>query len=69
MHCIKEVWHQSVVQIIIDNAQTYKLAAAIVEPIIHIFWPCLVHTLNFDLKIICAANNTEANEATYKECN
>ena len=67
---IKEIRHEKVVQVITDNANVMKSAGALTEgEYPKIFWtPCVVHTLNLDLKNICAAKNTEKNEVTYEEC-
>ena len=54
-NAIKEIGHEKIVQVIIDNAK--------------IFWtPYIVHTFNLALKNICAAKNTEKNEVTFEEC-
>ena len=67
---IKEIGHEKVVQVIIDNASVMKSTGALIEgEYPKIFWtPCVVHTLNLVLKNICAAKNTEKNEITYGEC-
>ncbi|XP_030959058.1 uncharacterized protein LOC115981007 [Quercus lobata] len=67
---IKEIGHEKVVQVIIDNANVMKSARALIEgECPKIFWTtCVVHTLNLALKNICAAKNTEKNEVTYEEC-
>ena len=58
---IKEIGHEKVVQVIIDNASVMKSAGALIEgEYPKIFWtPRVVHTLNLALKNICAAKNTE----------
>ena len=54
-NAIKEIGHEKIFQVIIDNAK--------------IFWtPCVVHTFNLALKNICAAKNTKKNEVTFEEC-
>ncbi|KAH1107031.1 hypothetical protein J1N35_010799 [Gossypium stocksii] len=64
---ISEVEAQNVVQVITDNALVCKAMGSLAEtqhP--QIFWtPYVVHTLNFALKNICAAKNTQKNEVTY----
>ncbi|XP_050205791.1 uncharacterized protein LOC126655601 isoform X1 [Mercurialis annua] len=67
---IDEIGHQSVVQIITDNARNCKAAGEIIEGMYpHIYWtPCVVHTLNLALKNICAAKNVENNIEVYDEC-
>ena len=54
---IKEIGHEKVVQVNIDNAIVMKSAGALIESEYpKIFWtPCVVHTLNLVLKNICAA--------------
>ena len=66
----KEIGHEKVIQVIIDNASEMKFARALIEcEYPKIFWtPCVVHTLNLALKNICATKNTEKNEVTYEEC-
>ena len=70
LRAIGEVWHQNVVQVIMDNTPVCKAASGDVKiryP--HIFWTLdIIHTLNLALKNICAAKNTEANEVVYEEC-
>ncbi len=58
------------VQVIIDDASKYKGAGKIIEGMFpHIYWtPCIMHTLNFALKYICAAKNLETNQETYDVC-
>ena len=65
-----EVGRQNVVQIITDSAPVLKSIGSIVEAEYPtIFWsPCVVHTLNLTLKIICAAKYFLHNEVTYNEC-
>ncbi|KAG8382568.1 hypothetical protein BUALT_Bualt05G0091100 [Buddleja alternifolia] len=65
-----EVGVANLVQTITDNALVCKAASLLVEQAHpHVFWiPCVVHTLNLALKIICAAKNTQENEITYNEC-
>ena len=54
-NAIKDIGHEKIVQVIIDNAK--------------IFWtPCVVHTFNLVLKNICVAKNTKKNEVTFEEC-
>lgn len=52
---IKEIGHEKVVQVIIDNASVMKSVGALIEgEYPKIFWtPCVVHTLNLALKNIC----------------
>ena len=65
----KEIGHEKVVQVIIDNASVMKFARALIGEYPKIFWtPCVVYTLNLALKNICATKNTEKNEVTYEEC-
>ena len=55
----KEIGHEKVVQVIINNASVMKFAI-IEDEYPKIFWtPCVVHTLNLALKNICATKNTE----------
>ena len=65
-----EVGRHNVVQIITDSAPVLKSTGSIVEAEYPtIFWsPCVVHTLNLTLKIICAAKYSLHNEFTYNEC-
>ncbi|XP_030924786.1 uncharacterized protein LOC115951779 [Quercus lobata] len=67
---IKDIGHEKVVQVIIDNVSVMKFVGALIEgEYPKIFWtPCVVHTLNLVLKNICAKKNTEKNEVTYEEC-
>ena len=65
----KEIGHEKVVQVIIDNASVMKFARVLIGEYPKIFWtPCVVHTLNPVLKNICATKNIEKNEVTYEEC-
>ena len=66
---LKEIEHEKVVQVIIDNASVMKFTGALIEgEYPKIFWtPCVVHTLNLALKNICVAKNTKKNEITYEE--
>ncbi|KAL6578675.1 hypothetical protein OROMI_008891 [Orobanche minor] len=68
--CIDSVGHQSVVQVITDNAPVCRGAGLLIEnQFPHIFWtPYVVHTLNLALKNICAVKNSEANAETFQEC-
>ncbi|GAV72516.1 DUF659 domain-containing protein [Cephalotus follicularis] len=68
---ILEVGPHNVVQVVTNNALVCKVAGLLIETQYpHIFWtPCVVHTLNLALKIICAAKHTEANEVVFEECN
>ena len=65
---IKEIGHDKVVQVIIDNTSVMKSARVLIKgEYLKIFWtPCVVHTLNLALKNICAAKNIEKNEVTYE---
>ncbi|KAG8390839.1 hypothetical protein BUALT_Bualt01G0125200 [Buddleja alternifolia] len=67
---IVEVGVTNVVQIIIDNAPVCKATSLLIEQAHpYIFWtPCVVHTLNLEMKNICATKNTDANEIIYDEC-
>ncbi|XP_057249930.1 uncharacterized protein LOC104886481 [Beta vulgaris subsp. vulgaris] len=67
---IEEVGPMNVVQVITDNASNCKGAGELIEiKYPWIYWtPCVVHTLNFALKNICAARNIESNIETYDEC-
>ncbi|KAK9288101.1 hypothetical protein L1049_016548 [Liquidambar formosana] len=67
---IAEVGAQNVVQVTTDNAPVCKFAGMLIESQYpHVFWtPCVVHTLNLALKNICAAVDSQRNEATYAEC-
>ncbi|XP_057723564.1 uncharacterized protein LOC130939478 [Arachis stenosperma] len=67
---IREVGLSNVVQIVTDNAPVCKAAGLLIEAeFSSVFWtPCVVHTLNFALKDICAAKNTEKNNFVYQEC-
>ena len=60
----------NVVQIITDNAAVCKAAGMPIElEFPSIYWtPCVVHTLNLALKIICAIKNTEKNSVAYDQC-
>ena len=66
----KDIGHEKVVQVIIDNANVMKSVGALIEgEYPKIFWiPCVVYTLNLGLKNICAVKNTEKNEVTYEKC-
>ncbi|XP_030936148.1 uncharacterized protein LOC115961283 [Quercus lobata] len=68
---IKDIGHEKVVQVIIDNVSVMKSTGALIESECpKIFWTlCVVHTLNLALKNICEAKNTEKNEVSYEECN
>ena len=67
---IKEIGHEKIVQVIIDNASVMKFTRALIEcEYPKIFWThCVVHTLNLALKNICAVKNTKKNKVTYEEC-
>ena len=67
---IKEIGHEKIVQVIIDNASVMKFTRAFIEcEYPKIFWThCVVHTLNLALKNICAVKNTKKNKVTYEEC-
>ena len=67
---IKEIGHENIVQVIIDNASVMKFTRAFIKcKYPKIFWtPCVVHTLNLGLNNICAVKNTKKNEVTYEEC-
>ena len=67
---IKEIGHEKIDQVIIDNASVMKFARALIEgEYPKVFWtPCAVHTLNLALKNICATKNIEKNEVAYEEC-
>ena len=54
----------------IDNASVMKLVGSIVEAehLSIFWWPCVVHTLNINLKNICASKNSFYNEYTYNAC-
>ncbi|RID75417.1 hypothetical protein BRARA_B02463 [Brassica rapa] len=71
IECIKEVGHENVVQILIDNASNCVKAGALISAKFPtIFWtPCVVHTFNLALKNICApVYNTRSNEEVYDAC-
>ncbi|GAV81195.1 DUF659 domain-containing protein [Cephalotus follicularis] len=67
---INEVGYTKVVQVITDNASNCKGAGQLIEQEFpSIVWtPCVVHTLNLDLKNICAAKNVESNQVAYEAC-
>ena len=67
---IKEIGHEKVVQVIINNVNVMKVARALNEcEYPKIFWtPCVVDILNLALKNICVAKNRKMNEVTYEEC-
>jgi len=69
-HTIIKVGPNNVVQIIIDNAVACKATGILIElEFPSIYWTsCVVHTLNFALKNICAAKNTERNSDAYEQC-
>ena len=54
---IKEIGHDKVVQVIIDNTSVMKSARVLIKgEYLKIFWtPYVIHTLNLALKNICAA--------------
>ncbi|XP_010462861.1 PREDICTED: uncharacterized protein LOC104743486 [Camelina sativa] len=69
--CIKEVGHESVIQVVTDNAANCVKAGSLISAKYPtIFWtPCVVHTLNLALKNICSPLlNTSTDEGVYDSC-
>lgn len=67
---INEVGHENVVQVITDNALACKDARELIEAQFpNISWtPCVIHTLDLALEIICDAKKVEDNQVINKEC-
>lgn len=67
---INEVGHENVVQVITDNSPNCKGAGELIEDQFpNISWtPCVVHTLNLALKIICESKNVENSQLVNEEC-
>ncbi|KAK3212079.1 hypothetical protein Dsin_016785 [Dipteronia sinensis] len=67
---IREIGPEKVVQVVIDNAPVCKAAGLLVESKFqHIFWtPCVVHTLNLELKSICSPSPHPRYDDIMEEC-